>query len=232
MDEIKAINNSLTQAWFIFNQFFQLKSQIVNDLYINFQIDKKAFSAFLEETKNKKTDKVRNEIFFLLEIPIIEIPSNDLKKTCNEKLTADIKILALSIKIDETAEALKSSTSLRNQWIKEYRERRERDQTKLDDLQFACLYFGLTSPKGTTDTNHQNYLEQIHIDVDNGIYFSMSLIKELTRHASSIKEKYYQITGQNAPKVFRIDLQTAEIQKLLPDSKLYSSWEQAFPNKQ
>lgn len=99
----------------------------------------------------------------------------------------------------------------------------ERFKTTITKEEEAYFYFGMQMPSGHTNQEYPDNIDAIHTYVDDVIFFSSLITKDLAEHGEGLlsKEKRF---SKIAPKVIGVDFGAARSAGLMPPDSAYSGW--------
>jgi len=117
---------------------------------------------------------------------------------------------------------LGQSINKRNQLIEKFM-----DLPPEDSGQKVRLYFGLPDQHGHTDANYPTVVQAVSQYTDDCIWFSKSLIEELSRHGESLKATFQEDFRGAPPKITTIDMRNVG-GGLIPPDEDFAAWTAGF----
>jgi hypothetical protein len=218
--EIRSCNAAITLSYSIASQSLGLKEQLVKPMKNDFDGAKAAYAAF--EARRRQNQLEPGEIFELetdfKKLPILALSTEPLSNLLYERISlAGKPILALTTLL-QSFNDLTAQTKQRNAIIDGFMAR-----SPIPPQQLIPQYFGLKNSQGIIDQTFSDLIEAIAIQLNNCIFFSDLLCKELIQHRDQLQERY----GRGAPKKISPSLESVD-PALMPNPDDFKKWTSAF----
>tara|TARA_R110000787_G_C13413766_1_gene444375 strand:- start:1162 stop:2022 length:861 start_codon:yes stop_codon:yes gene_type:complete len=220
--EIRNTNAAVSISHDILNVFLGLKRQHIIKLKSDFEASRNALDDFHAARNAGDTTEVFEFQMDLQSIPDIIVPDERLQNIAFEQLSIVGKPINFTSVLVRSIHSLKKSIEKRNQLIEEFRGIAPNDNTRK-----VHLYFGLPDEHGHTDENYPNTIQAISQYTDDCIWFSKSLIAELSKHGEGLKAKFKKDYRDTPPKVASIDMTNVE-EGLIPSDEDFADWTAGF----
>ena len=218
LTQIRSINAAISTSYSIMNAFLAMKKQHIRALKVDFDRTKG-----LIERQRKGEIKYLEYTANLLTFPNIHSPVSILQSLVFEKISSPARARVLTLQIRESIEFLNASITERNNLIEKFKTIDFYKENLTD------LYFGF--PLDTIhDTSMPSLIEAIHNQVDDVIFFSLLLCKDLNQCGEKLKKNLDPQLQKICPKVENVDISKPASEGLLPSKELYAEWLKAFKN--
>lgn len=217
LQEIRNVNAAITTSFTICSALIGLKKQHVISIYQQFLRDKSAYYAVLMQAASLPIGQ-RMETTFqgdFRSLQLQKLPTELLQNQVFEKVSALGRPLALAITLNQSAGSLWDSVNMRNDLIQSFR--------SVKNEKLAEIYFGINTGS-SHDNTYSDLVSAIYNQLDDCIYFSELLCKDLQDHGETIRNKI----GKSAPRIARPNFSDAYKQGLMPDPRPYQDWENSF----
>lgn len=221
--ELRNTNSAIMMAFTTCNAGMALKNQFVNSIVKEY--NKKREELLTITRKSNLIQKDEAEIFEFtadfrtLQMPVV--PIDILRTYVYDRISAKGRALATVGALAGALDSLNHIISNRNNLIARFRE-----SNLNKDRVLLSLYFGL--PYGDDHINSEFFdtVKGLNSLVDDTIFFSHLLMKDLKLHGDIIKIKYDKVAKYNSEKVTDFDFTGAK--NLMPDEEIYKDWLSGF----
>jgi len=219
LTQIRSINAAISTSYSIMNAFLAMKKQHIQALKVDFDRTKRLIER-QRQGEVKRLEYTAN----LLTFPNIHPPVSILQSLVFEKISSPARARVLTLQIRESIEFLNASISARNNLVEKFK------TINFYKEHLTDLYFGY--PLDTIhDTSMPSLIEAIYNQVDDVIFFSLLLCKDLNQCGEKIKNNLDQRLQKICPKVEDVDYSKPASEGLLPSKELYADWLKGFKNE-
>lgn len=223
--QIRSINTANTLAFIVCNAAIGLKKQQTQALCRTYFQKKQE----LEDLMRKRVPSQGLDAPFefqadLRTLPFPEVPIESLRNIVFNKLNASTRTTALVPTIEGAIGSLRETIANRNRLIETIK--RLPPETREQSL--PAIYFGLPYGAGHVSTEYLDCMHGIHNLVDDVIFFSQLLCKDLTVTGDAILKTYKTKFRQSTEKIQKIDFKPAIDEGLIPPDSQYDAWLNGF----
>ncbi len=225
LGQLRATNAAMTVAYTICNSFIQLKKQHIQALHAGFNTQLAALQEF-HRKRNAKEIPPEQPFEFLADLRSVQLPLMPievLQRLVFDKLSVAGRPLALAATIAGTIDTVKALMEKRAELITQFRAIPPGGQAMT-----VALYFGLPYGDGRVSTEYKDTLEGLFNQVDNGIFFSELLCKDLKAFGDETLGKYKKLSKKTTERVTEIDFDLAKKEGLMPDESQFTDWLRGF----
>ncbi|TXH90629.1 MAG: hypothetical protein E6Q78_02265 [Rhodoferax sp.] len=223
--QLRATNAALTVAFTICNSFIQLKKQHIRPLRVSFTTQLAELQEFHRQ-RNAGEIPREQPFQFLADLRSVQLPLMPvevLQRLVFDKLSVTGRPLALAASIADTIDSVQGLMQKRTELVNQFRAIPPGGQGLT-----VALYFGLPYGDGRVSTEYKDTLEGLFSQIDNGIFFSELLCKDLKAFGDETLVRYKKIAKKTTEHVSEIDFQLARDEGLLPDESQFSDWLRGF----
>lgn len=222
--QIRNTNAAIIVSFSICNTALALKSQYTKKMYDEFMSKRAELSDLREKQKNSTAAQgaefeLRAD-FRRLQMPYV--PIDILRTQVYEKLSVSGRPLALIATIEGALSSLDDTITKRNTLIEHFKTMPQ------DSKDIVNLYFGFQLDNGHRSTEYFDTVEAINRLIDDVIFFSELLSRDLEKHGNASLKAYQTRFKGVCEKIQSADLSKARQAGLMPDEKEYESWLSAF----
>lgn len=226
--EIRDTNAAIMLAFTICNSLLSLKKQHVKALKTDYDETRDlaiehAQKAQSNDTQGKGRFKIKAD---LKTLPHLKLPTDALQKIVFERLPTTGRPLALVISLIEAKFSLNDVIEKRNKLIEQY-------QTSVlgNQEHFVALYLGLPDVNGHTNQEYPDAMNAIHSNVDEIIFFSNLLCRDLQQHGEDLAINFKREFRGPIPPISKVDFGMAHSAGLMPSEDDFADWLQGFAKK-
>jgi len=227
LTELRHANAAITVSFSICNTMLALKSQHSLPLYEKFKKDQVALKEFKAKLNagllkpGEKFDYVAD--FKTFSAP--SIPIEMLKNLVFDKISSPDKALSAVSYLEGAYAGLKEVLCKRENMIAGFK------SGTITEEETPYFYFGLRMPSGHTNQEHPDLIEAICSYINDVIFFSSLICKDLMQYGEHIRKKEKKFS-KKAPQVNTADFSTPGASKLMPPDSDYSAWLGGFKEKE
>lgn len=225
LTQIRNTNAAIMVAFGICNAAISLKKQQTKALCESFFAKKVELTEF---QRKRKAGGIASDTPFefqadlrSLQVPLV--PIDVLRTQVYEKLSVSGRPLALVATLAGALTSLSDTITNRNQLIESFK--------RLNPETLPALYFGLPYGDGHVSTEYADTIEAIHNLIDDVIFFSNLLCRDLTKHGNKILDKYKSRFNDKLETIHTIDFANAKTVGLMPHDEQYVDWLSGFQEK-
>lgn len=220
MEQLRATNSAIMASYLICNAFLGLKKQQVSGMH-------QQFSEKSEELKAMQANPNRGHVFeFVVDLRKVYVPKTPLEvlnREVYETLNINGRPIAAAASIDGAMASLQAAIEVRDAAIL-----RVRDQEQFSEEDKANFYFGYPLRDGSVSTEFVDSLNGIALYVDDVIFFSSLLCRDLQEYGENVRERFFKRYKGEAPRVNRIDFSGSEDAGIFPAEEKYEDWLKGF----
>lgn len=225
LGQLRATNAAVTVAFTICNSFIQLKKQHIQAMYVGYNAQ---FAELQEFHRKRNAGEIPREQPFrfhadLRSVQLPLMPIEVLQRLVFDKLSVTGRPLALAATIAGTIDSLRDLMEKRAELVSQFRAIPPGGHADT-----VALYFGLPYGDGRMSTEYKDTLEGVYNQVDNGIFFSELLCKDLKAFGDEALIKYKKLAKKTTESVGEIDFALARKDNLMPDESKFSDWLRGF----
>jgi hypothetical protein len=220
--EIRNLNAASMVAFTICNSLLSLKSEHVKRLKEDYyrERDRVIEHRGRVERGDAPSGIAITYIADLQTLPLLSPPSDLLRIFLLDRVSSVSRATALYLTLQQVLNSLNTSIKKRNDLIKFFQE----NQDNLSEEDRAILYFGLPYKGGSVNLEYSAAIDSIYEQLDDAIFFSYHLCRDLVRIAEKIRARYKSLFGKRAPKVNTISFEKALAEGLVPNEDRYAGW--------
>jgi hypothetical protein len=225
LGQLRATNAAMTVAFTICNSFIQLKRQHVQALYVGFHAQVAALQEF-HRKRNAGEIPLEQPFQFQADLRSIQLPLMPvevLQRLIFDRLSVSGRPLALAATIAGTVESVRDLMEKRAELVTRF----NAIPPGHDALTIA-LYFGLPHGDGRVSTEYKDTLEGLFNQIENGIFFSELLCKDLKGFGDETLAKYKKLSKKTTERVSEVDFELARREGLMPDESKFADWLRGF----
>jgi hypothetical protein len=220
VQELRAINASISLAFIVCNTFLNLKEQHVLSLKSRFDTGKlNAQKNFEAQRSGGMSTQPFSFVAEFVTLNPTDVPINELQRLVFEKTSVTGKPLTLMTTLSQVICSLNRITIERNHFIQKEKEKPQ-VETKISPFQ----YYGIPDRDGTLDNTYSDYMSAISAHTDDCIMFSNLLIRELNKEGEKISSKYAKKFKNHLPSIHKIDFSEPKSKGLFPSEDDYIDW--------
>ncbi len=220
LEQLRATNSAIMASYLICNAYLGLKKQQIVGMY-------QQFSEKSEELKAVRANPNRGHVFeFVVDLRRVYVPKTPLEvlnREVYETLNINGRPIAAAASIDGAMTSLQAAIEVRDAAIL-----RVRDQEQFSEEEKAKFYFGYPLSDGSVSTEFVDSLNGIVLYVDDVIFFSKLLCRDLQEYGERIRARFLERYKGEAPRVNRIDFSGSEDVGLFPAEEKYEDWLKGF----
>jgi len=210
--EIRITNNAIALSFEICNTFLSLKKQWVRDLHANYNRQREEFLAAKAAMPGGPIYEFQADLTTISAPPVF---IDRLSRIVLDEISVGTKTILLTTTLTRAVATLGEVMQRRNEIIETLK-----SQTPIPQPILIRAYFGQPDINGHIDDTYPNTIANMHAMIEDCIYFSSELSKELSKHGKKLKNKY----GSKAPDVNSPDFQKAIDEGLMPNENDYKDW--------
>lgn len=218
--QIRATNSAITSSFLISNALLTFKKQHVADMWWTFQAEKQKYSQILNNPASNTTFHFEAD---LKTIHAPHVPMEVLSRQAYENLSLKGRPLGLVAAIENALASLAESILVRDRVIEQYKH----FPPDMDEKKMIDFYFGLPFSRGSVNTEYADSLGGISQYVDDAIFFSSLLCKDLEKYGNDVRDKYLKRYGGEIEIINSVE-NIPEYAHLMPDQASYESWLRMF----
>lgn len=225
LEQLRATNAAMTVAFSICNTFIQLKRQQVLSLQNGFANQVTQLQEFQRKRNAGELPGDQQFRFHadLRSIQFPQMPVEVLQRLVFEKLSLTGRPLALAATIANTIGCVQDLLEKRSELIQQFRA-----IPPGNDGLTVALYFGLPYAEGRVSTEYKDSVNGLFDQVENGIFFSELLCKDLKSYGDKTLEKYRKYSRKTNERVSEVDFALARQEGLMPDESRFADWLRGF----
>lgn len=225
LSEMRSVNAAIGVAYSIFQAAVRLKVSGTQNMHNNFLKDKADIIEFNErktrgEIPGNQVIKFKADLETITPFPI---PSDHLQTLVFEKLNIIGRPYQIVLQIPQIWHSLTEVIILRNDVIKEFRVGYPRGEIP------PHIYFGWPDREGHVDARYSSALEGIWRQMEDCLWFSKTLCKDLQQHGDRVRKLCVRRFGKKAaPRITEINFDELDAKGLLPSDEDYRDWQTKF----
>lgn len=226
--EIRSVNAALAITFSIANSLFALKKQHVKPLLDHHATEEAKLKDFkLKLNSGFIQGNVKHEFQAdFRALSTLSLPIAQLVDVVLGKLSTTGRPLNLVIAISGTSETLNGLIARRNALIDDLRGGKLPAGSDL-----VSMYFGLPYGGGHLNREYPDALSGIGSYLDDLIFYSQLLCKDLREHGESLAQKFTSSFGRPSPRISQVSFDTADAVALMPPEQNYQSLLNAFQSQ-
>lgn len=228
--QIRNTNAAITLAFMICNAAISLKRQQTKELCDTYFEKKISLEEFSRKRKSGETPR---EIPFefradLRSVPSPAVPIDALRSLVYEKLSVSGRPLALVATLAGVLSSLNDTISNRNGLIANFKQL----SPQVRETILPPLYFGLPYDGGHVSTEYFDTMTGLQSLIDDVIFFSQLLCKDLVNHGNKVLGKYKSQFRGALERIHAIELSSEKTAGLIPEDGQYSDWLSGFQERE
>lgn len=232
LSELRAVNAAITVSHTACNAALAIKSQHFKQMSEKYMEDRRRIVDISDRAAQGK--EIEGTMHFVADLQLFPgpvFPLETLKELVFQKISAHGRPLALVSAIDQSLSGLNDAIVRREMQVKRFQ------SGQIPKELFPNYYFGLQLPSGDTPNEYLNLVEVIGSYLDDLIFFTELLCKELEAHGNRVrnaylkkngsekaKEKIEKRRGGTVPRISKTDFSGPRGKGLMPPESDYSSW--------
>ncbi|WP_340149230.1 hypothetical protein [uncultured Sneathiella sp.] len=221
LQEIRNTNVAIAIAFDITNSFISIKKEQTAPLMTDYENSKASYNEFLER---KRRNEIPETAIFspninLIDIDIPNIPIETLHNLITDRISSIERVIRAVTVLQRSYISFEKAVSQREYLKKDILAAHE-DGT-FNDL--AAIYYAQKTQDGRINTTYPDAMRNISICVDDCIYFSNLIGRDLHEYGCELAKKY----GRKSPKISRIQDFPED---LMPNHSEYHEWNEFFKN--
>jgi hypothetical protein len=152
------------------------------------------------------------------------LPIGILQTQVFEKLSVTGgQIIPLTTTLTQTIHNLANTIELRNRLIEDFKR-----SSPMPTNELVVRYFGLPYGGGHVDEQFRSAVDALCAQLDDGIFFSKEICVQLTKHGTSVGDRFRSRFGKGAPGVAKTDFSVPAANGLMPAEEQYAAWRAMF----
>ena len=232
LSELRAVNSAITVSHSACNSALAIKNQHFMQMRGQFMEDRQRIVDITNRAG--RGEKIEETMHFVADLQLFPgpvIPLETLKELVFQKISAHGRPLALISAIDQSSSGLSDALVRREVQVKRFQSGQIRKEL------FQNYYFGIQLPNGDTPNEYLNLVEVIGSYLDDLIFFTELLCKELEAHGNRVRDTYLKKSGSErakgriekrrggtVPRISKTDFSGPRGKGLMPPESNYSSW--------
>lgn len=226
--EVRYVNTAIAIAFEIVNALLALKRQHVRSMI---ERHEEEYKRLLEYKAKRDAGFIQGntQYHFQADFKTLEplsAPIAQLLELILSKLSTTGRPLNLAMSLSAIAERFNGMVSRRNALIAELREGKMPHGAELHHM-----YFGLPFGGGHVSQEYPDALRGIASYLDDLIFFSNLLCRDLKEHGESLVERFRAEVGGVPPNISEVNFDTPEAKGLIPAESEYASILSAFQKR-
>lgn len=232
ISELRAINSAITISHSACNSALSIKKQHFIDMQKQFMEDRARIVDIA--TRAAQGERSAGKTHFVADLQLFPgptIPLETLKDLVFQRISAHGRPLALISAIEQAFVGLNDALVRREIQVKQFQ------SGAIPKELFPNYYFGLQLPNGDTPSEYKNLMEVIGSYLDDTIFFTERLCKELEVHGNRVRDSHLKKKGSEkakariekrrggtVPRISTVDFSGPRNSGLIPQDSDYSSW--------
>lgn len=227
--EVRNVNAAIAISFSIVNVLLSLKKQHVRSLLERHATEQQRFH---EYKMKREAGFIQGDAAYRFQadfrtIEPVTLPVEQLLEIVLTKLSTTGRPLNLVLSLSGTLERLNGMIERRNILISEFRENNFPAGATL-----VSMYFGLEYGGGHVNQEYPDSVRGIGSYLDDLIFFSHLLCKDLEEHGKLLIERFRSQVGRDAPEISEVDFETPEAKGFIPPASEYESLLGAFRKRE
>jgi hypothetical protein len=223
--QIRNTNAAITLSFMICNAAIALKKQHTKELCEGYFKQKDELAGVL---KQRKANALASDIPFHFQanfqsVPFPAVPIDALSALVYEKLSVSRRPLALVASLSGALSSLGDVIANRDALIAKFKKNLPQERSPL----LPALYFGLPYDGGNVSTEYPDTITGLQHLVDDVIYFSQLLCKDLEAHGAKVLGDFMSRFKQVHEQINSI-VDFPDSDGLIPDDGQYAEWLRGF----
>lgn len=150
-------------------------------------------------------------------------PDKNIQELVFTRVTPANRAICLVTALSDTLVKLNDSIDKRNQLIQLFKEDKFPSGADL-----CSMYLGLPYGNGTINQEYPDTINSISSYVDDVIFFSTLLCRDLNKYGLKVSDKFKRLTKETPPSISEWDFSQSISDGLIPPDDDYPTWFSAF----
>lgn len=222
-EEIRNINAAITLTYSVFISAISLKEQQINPLMEVYENTYRQYEEYITKESDGKKEPFKG-IVDMREVSTPFFPTETISEIIYGKITAPTRVATMFSALNHSTNSLIELFMKRHQIIYEWKS--NQNITEKEKLE---IYLGLVQEDETVDERYSNIMDEISKSLDNCIFYSYTIVKDLNKYGCILAKKF----GKDTSIVVGIKLPNELINSgLMPDENNYRDWIDGFKSNE
>jgi hypothetical protein len=220
LKDIKHLNAAITVAYCVCNNFLNLKAQHIQGIKANYDTLRQEWLAHLDGLANGVETPFRRSIE-LGSLAELNIPNEALQQFALEKITLSSRPLAAVLFTINSGIELNQVIKVRNEYLEQRKRNPPTGRAAFD------TYLGTSIDGTNVDETYRNLTDSLSSKVDEGIFFSHLLCKDLAAMCVPLMDAYAKEFKQTLT-ASKTDFTATAAAGLIPKDEEFKDWLKGF----
>ncbi|WP_339630703.1 hypothetical protein [uncultured Sneathiella sp.] len=222
-EEIRNINAAITLTFSVFISSLSLKEQQIKPMMDGYKETSKQYEEYMMKLSNGQKVSFAGTAD-MSEVAMPLFPTETISEIIYGKIAAPTRVAAMYSALNHATNSIKELFERRHQIIYEWKS--NKNITEKEKLE---VYLGLVQENRTVDERYSNIMDEISKSLDDCIFYSFTIAKDLNEYGCKLAEMY----GKNTSIVVGVKLPDELVDKdLMPDEDNYRGWFDGFKNNE